>query len=139
MNEHLHKLLRLSEGASTHDGSRVKVKIETETADPLVIEMESESIADIIQYLSHLAIDAAQKRGDDMPIAERLPRFFAPMPASDIGLALGNMPGNVILVVRVGGLDFGFEYPSDKLKQSLSSPAFAQSIDLLGASPKSSH
>ena len=130
MENDFKRFVRLSEGASSHDGEAVTVRVEAEGAEPLDVAMTTDSLADTIQYLVHLAAEAAEKRTtpDPFPKAVNVP----PIPAKRLGLMLGH-PGKAILLVRLGHFDLGFELPLAALQDAQSS--FTRTISTLATEP----
>ena len=130
--EKLNAFLRLSQGASSHDGKAIRLRIEAEDVAPLDVAIPASQIGDIIQYLAYLAHDAAAKRGPAKTFDPTL--NVPPIPATQLALMLGP-PGSAILVVRLFDFDLAFELPLAELQRVL--PSFAQTVATLATEPKS--
>jgi hypothetical protein len=131
MTPNLKRFSRLSEGATSHDGTSVKLRIEAEGAEPLDVAMTADSLGDSIQYLTYLLADAESKRTDP----EEYPKQdvnIPPIPAKRLALMLGH-PGKAILLVRLGHFDLGFELSLAALQDAQSS--FARTINTLAKEP----
>jgi len=117
--------LRLSEGASSADGSQVRLHIEARDVAPFDVAMNAETLADIIQYLSYLSSDAAIKRGVAKDVDPGNKQSLAPIPATQLALAPGT-PGTALVLVRLFNFDLTFELPIAALQSA--APSFAQIV-----------
>lgn len=127
------EFLGFSKGASSHDGVSVKLRIEANGVPPLDLAIPHDRIGDMMQYLAHLAADAAQKRSP----SESFPKGaveVSPIPATQVALMLGS-PGKAILVIGLSDYSLGFELPLAALQDAL--PSYTQIATVLASEPTS--
>jgi hypothetical protein len=135
MTEPKYKFIQLSEGASTKDGQKTKVRIVAEGTKPLTIEMPYQEIPNIIHYFVQIAVDAARKRGDAYSFDGKPSLEFVPIQADQIGLKAGRTNDSVAFVVKIADLDLVFEFPVEQLRGM--GEAVSRIAATLGSGPKS--
>lgn len=135
MTESKYKFIQLSEGASTNDGQKAKVRIEAEGAKPLTIEIPYHEIPKIIQYFVKIAADAAKKRGDGGSFHGKASTDVVPIPVDQLALISGSTKDSAIFVVKIADLDLGFEFPIEQIRGI--GEAFSRIAATLGSGPKS--
>lgn len=136
MPNEIKRLLRLSEGCAKLDGSAIKLKMEFLDAESATVEMQQEAIQDTIQYLVYLAMDAAAKRNAPTSFKRDERINVAPIPASHMGLMLGEQ-GSAIVLLNLHGLRLGFQLPLEELLAARAS--FAQIVETLASEPKATN
>ena len=117
MANELHRILRLSKGASTGDGSKIKFRVETKDGRAFDFVIEFSELQNFFQYLAYVAEDASKKRTHDkpQPIDVGAHSETSPLPATHLGLIVADTQDTVLLVVRNYDFDLAFHVDAKKL------------------------
>ena len=104
------ELKRLSAGACSDDGRRVRFRIETAENGPLDIACGCDDLEPIIQFMIQLGAAAADSRSGVTPHTmgntDRI--AVSPIGISDLGFVEDRDSGETALVMRMFGFDLGF-------------------------------
>ena len=132
------RILTLSEGASTGDGTMVKFRIEVQGGKIYDFEIGYDKLPDLFQYLAFVAEDASKKRtgGQLVPfeIGGRTEASY--LPATHLGIVAADVPGKGLLVVRNFDFDLGFLIDEDKIRALLTdAPRIAEGLGAANRKP----
>lgn len=104
-----HRFIKLSAAEIAQDGQRFAVRVETQTAPPLDIEIPFCEVGAIVQYLVAVtgAAGAGAAKPPEMPVD--------PIPIAGIGFAAGRNPHETLLLVDTTGARISFALTSKQV------------------------
>ena len=133
------RILRLSQSASTGDGSMVTFRIEVHGGQYHDFEISYDELPDLFQYLAFVAEDASKKRtgGEPVPFGKGERAEFSYLPATHLGVSAADTPGKGCLVVRNFDFDVAFLVDENQIRGLLTDAA--QIADALGPQKRKTH
>jgi hypothetical protein len=111
VNDRGDKLATIDEPEVLDNGNMIAFTVRTVSGASLRVNCAVATLGDVFSFLAELAKAAGDRR-----LSSPAPSHFVPIPAIGMGLAKGQGPNEVLLVIHLPGFQMAFEVQSSAIE-----------------------